>query len=253
MKIRVLGTGTSQGVPVIGCHCSVCQSTDPRDKRQRASIYIETDQLRLLVDIGPDFRAQMLQSGLSDIDAVFITHEHNDHTAGVDDIRPLNFLQKRNMPFYTLARVAKEIKKRFHYAFAEVKYPGAPQLEMVEVTEEAFYINNQKIQPILVLHGQLPILGLRVGRFAYLTDVKTIPESEMLKLEDLDVLIISALRHEPHYSHLTLEEALALSRRIGAQRTYFTHMSHKLGKHEEVERHLPDGIRLAYDGLSIVC
>lgn len=253
MIIRVLGTGTSQGVPVIGCHCSVCQSTDPRDKRQRASIYIETDQLRLLVDIGPDFRAQMLQNGLSDIDAVFITHEHNDHTAGVDDIRPLNFLQKRNMPFYTLARVAKEIQTRFHYAFAEVKYPGAPQLEMVEVTEAAFYINNQKIQPIGVLHGQLPILGLRVGDFAYLTDVKTIPESEMPKLKDLDVLIISALRHEPHYSHLTLEEALGMSRRIGAQRTYFTHMSHKLGKHDEVEPHLPNGIRLAYDGLSIVC
>lgn len=251
MKIICLGTGTSQGIPVIGCQCEVCTSADPRDRRFRSSIHVESGGQHIQIDIGPDFRLQMLNNDLSKVDAILLTHEHNDHVAGIDDIRPVNFHYKNEIPIYGEERVLDQVKERFHYAFTEKKYPGAPDLQLISIAEEPFDIDGLPIIPIRVMHGGLPILGFRIGRMAYLTDVKSIPESEHEKLSGLDVLILSALRREPHFSHLTLDEAMEFAQRFSPGQTYLTHISHLMGRHEEVDKLLPAKVGLAFDGLTI--
>lgn len=252
MIIRLLGTATSQGIPVIGCDCIACLSKNLKDKRLRTSCLIEVDGKRIIIDIGPDFRQQMLDAGGKEIHAILITHEHNDHVAGLDDVRPFNFKYHKDMPVYALPRVSNHIKKRFDYVFKEQPYPGAPQVKIHEISgDDILEIEGISVIPIHITHGRLPILGYRVGKFAYLTDVKTIPASEFEKLQDLEVLILSALREEEHHSHLTLKEAVALAQKINAKKTYFTHFSHLLGKHDEFSKQLPNGIFAGYDGLEI--
>lgn len=252
MKFTFFGTGTSQGVPVIGCDCAVCTSPDPHDRRLRVSGLLEVGGLNLVFDCGPDFRRQMLRAGCSKVDAVLLTHEHNDHVIGLDDVRPLNFLHGKDMPVYALPRVAREVKARFSYVFAEKKYPGAPMLTLETVDSNTpFFVQDVEIIPINILHGNLPIIGYRIGNFAYLTDVKTIPESEFSKLENLDVLVLSALHHTEHHSHLTIEQAVETARRIDAGLTYFTHFSHRAGLHREIEKPLPENMHPAYDGLTV--
>ena len=248
MKITFLGTGTSQGVPVIGCDCSVCQSIDFKDKRLRSSIHLETDKLSVIIDIGPDFRQQVLRANLKWLDAVLLTHEHKDHTAGLDDIRSFNFKQKMDMPVYGRKHVLEQLKKEFAYIFSEKKYPGVPRLVLKEIDNGEFSINEQKILPVEVMHYKLPVYGFRFDSFAYITDAKTISEEEISKLAGLEVLVLNALQHKPHISHLTLSEALDLARRIGAKQTYLTHISHNLGLSREVESELPEGVSLAFDG-----
>ncbi len=253
MRITMLGTGTSQGIPMIGCPCEVCQSSDPRDKRLRPAIHIEVAGLSLVVDIGPDFRQQMLRANITDIDAILVTHEHNDHIAGLDDVRPYNFLRNKNMPVYGLNRVGEALKQRFPYIFQVTnKYPGAPCVDFHAINEHTpFTIKNTIIQPIAVMHGKLPILGFRINDFAYLTDVHHIEAGEFSKLQNLDTLILSALHHRPHHSHMTLEEALATIDVIRPKTTYLMHMSHLMGLHAEISQMLPENVFFGYDGLVI--
>jgi phosphoribosyl 1,2-cyclic phosphate phosphodiesterase len=254
MKITFLGTGTSQGVPVIGCQCPVCQSTNPLDKRLRVSSWIEIGDKSLIIDMTPDFRYQMLRAKVPRIDAVLITHEHRDHIGGLDDIRPYNFKQEQSINIYAQQRVCDEIVQAYQYIFKKSDYPGVPQLNLVPVAENlpfSLFDNQITIQPIPVMHGQLPILGYRIGDFAYLTDVKTIPESSFELLKGLKVLVTSALHQIEHHSHATLDEAIAIAQRINAKQTYFIHMSHYMGLHSEVSRQLPANIQFAYDMLSI--
>lgn len=247
-----LGTGTSQGIPVIGSQHPVCLSLDPRDKRFRSSVYIQEGGKHLLIDCGPDFRMQMLQNDLSKVDAILFTHEHNDHVIGLDDVRPIFFEQNKEIELYGLRRVLDEIKKRFPYSFVENKYPGVPEFSLNPITENPFEIENIVIQPIPVMHGKLPILGYKFDTLAYLTDVSNIPDESMKVLQNLDVLIINVLRKQPkHYSHLVLDEALEIVSQLRPKKTYFTHISHYLGFHEEVQDELPENIYLAYDGLEI--
>ncbi len=253
MKVTFLGTGTSQGIPVIGCNCPVCTSSNPKDKRLRVSIMVEWDDLRLVVDVGPDFRQQMLAVGGHEIDAILVTHEHNDHVAGLDDVRPFNFRYDKDMPIYALPRVIKNLEKRFDYVFSSNPYPGAPRIIPYSVeANQDILIKNKHIQSIEILHGKLPILGFRFGAFAYLTDVKTIPSASFEQLKKLDVLTISALHRNEHHSHLTLEESLAFAKKIGAKKTYLTHFSHLMGRHTDLLEELPPNIRPAYDGLEIL-
>lgn len=253
MKITFLGTGTSQGVPVIACNCDVCTSLDYRDKRLRSSILIEADDLAIVVDTGPDFRQQMLRERVKKLDAVLFTHEHKDHTAGLDDIRSFNFKQKKDMPIYAADHVLEQLKREFAYIFADVKYPGVPKIEVNTIENKPFKVEGLEINPIEVMHYKLPVLGFRIGDFAYITDAKTISEIEKEKLQGLDVLVLNALQKDPHISHLTLEEAIRLSQELGASKTYFTHISHKLGEHQDVEKELPVNVSLAHDGLQIMC
>lgn len=251
MKIRFLGTGTSQGVPVIGCHCEICRSLDFRNQRLRSSIQIDIDGLVLVIDTGPDFRIQMLRSGIKKLDAVLYTHEHKDHTAGLDDIRPFNFLQRRDIPILARKSVLEQIKQEYEYIFSGNKYPGIPQITPVEITEAPFSWEGIRITPIPVMHYKLPVLGFRIGDFTYITDANYIPEESIQLIRGSEVLVLNALQQEPHISHFTLKEAISMANRIGAKKTYFTHISHKLGIHSEVERELPEGIALAYDGLEV--
>ncbi|MFY0654838.1 MAG: MBL fold metallo-hydrolase [Cyclobacteriaceae bacterium] len=253
MKVTFLGTGTSQGVPVIACDCSVCQSIDFRDKRTRSAIHIDIDGQSIVVDTGPDFRQQMLRERIKSIDAVLFTHEHKDHTAGLDDIRSYNFKQKMDIPIYAHQRVIKQLKNEFAYIFAESKYPGVPRIDVHEIVNEDFTVNGVGISPIEVMHHKLPVFGFRINDFAYITDAKTIESEEKEKLKDLDILVINALQKDSHISHLTFEEAIELAAEINATTTYFTHISHKLGRHRDTETQLPDNIKLAYDGLKIDC
>lgn len=247
MKITILGSGTSQGVPVIACDCSVCVSPDPKDQRLRSSIHIEVDGVHIQVDCGPDFRQQMLTNKLAEVDALLITHEHNDHVIGLDDLRPIMFRQQKPVAVYAMSRVLDEIKKRFNYAFTPQPYPGAPKFDLNEVSDR-FNIKGVEIIPIDVMHGPLPILGFRVGGFAYLTDVKTISPASIEKLVDLDILVIDSLHHREHHSHLTLQESLAYASIIGAKKTLLTHMSHFMGRHEDVMKMLPSNVALCFDG-----
>lgn len=251
MKVTFLGTGTSQGIPVIGCACAVCCSKNPKDKRLRVSILIETEDQTLVVDVGPDFRQQMLREQVQKLDAVLLTHEHRDHIAGLDDVRAFNFKYEMDMPVYCSLQVQEQLKKAYAYIF-EATYPGVPRVVLHTISKEnAFEIGSTIITPIELMHGALPILGFRVGNFAYLTDTKTIGNEELKKLEGLDILVLNALHHFPHHSHLNLEEALAMVERIGAKQAYFTHMSHLMGTHTETSASLPPHIQLAYDGLQI--
>lgn len=252
MKLKFLGTGTSQGIPVIGSNDPVCLSDNPKDKRLRSSALITSDSgKKILIDCGPDFRQQMLMNKEQNIHAVLITHEHNDHVIGLDDLRPLIFKNQSKMPIYCMERVASEIVSRFPYAFADVRYPGAPSFEM-EIIKEDFSLFDTFISPINVMHGKLPILGYRFGKLAYITDASFINETEKQKLKGLDYLILNCLREkEPHPAHFILPEVLALIEELKPKTTYLTHISHHLGFHDEVEKSLPEHIHLAYDGLEI--
>lgn len=251
MKVTFLGTGTSQGVPVIGCDCPVCRSLDFRDKRFRASVHVQVGELSLVIDTGPDFRMQMLRSGVKTLDAILFTHEHKDHTAGLDDIRPFNFKQQKDMPIFGRQQVLEQIKREFSYVFSDKKYPGVPQISPIEIDEHPFQIEGTSIIPIPVLHYKLPVLGFRIGDFAYITDANSIPDSSYALLEGLEVLVLNALQRESHISHFTLDEAVDQAKKIGAKQTFFTHISHRLGLHQEVNQELPEGMQLAYDGLEL--
>lgn len=251
MKITFLGTGTSQGIPVIGCGCAVCQSTDTRDKRLRVSVLIETEDKTLVIDSGPDFRYQMLRAGVKDLDAILYTHEHKDHVAGLDDIRPFNYLLHKKIEIYASLRVQDALRREFSYIFEDTKYFGLPQINMHTVMDEPFSIGLNTIIPIEVMHFKLPVNGYRIGDFTYITDAKTISEASLSKIKGSKYLVINALQRENHVSHFTLEEAVEFAEMAGAELTYFTHMSHNLGLHADVERELPAHIRLAYDGLVI--
>ena len=251
MKVNFLGTGTSQGVPVIGCECVVCKSLDFRDKRFRASIHVEDHGVSLVVDTGPDFRMQMLRAGIKRLDAVLFTHEHKDHTAGLDDIRPFNFIQQIDMPVFARHNVLDQIRREYSYVFSSKKYPGVPQIESIEITEVPFHIRGVTVIPIPVLHYKLPVLGFRFGDFSYITDANYIPEESMKLMEGTEVLVLNALQNDPHISHFTLKEAIEVAKKIGAKQTFFTHMSHRLGLHAKIDEELPQGMALAYDGLEL--
>lgn len=252
MKVYFLGTGTSQGIPVIGSNHSVCKSENPKDKRLRVSVWIQDDEFSLVIDCGPDFRQQMLNCGCTKLDAIVFTHEHADHTAGFDDIRPFYFNQG-NIPVYAHKRVLENLKKRFDYIFeSENKYPGAPGVDDFEViNHQNFKIKNKIVVPINADHGSLQVFGYRIENFAYLTDVKTIGKDEILKLKNLDVLVINALREEPHQTHFNLNEALEFIKLIQPKKAYLTHISHLLGFHDEVQSKLPKNVYLAHDNLEI--
>lgn len=253
MRVTFLGTGTSQGVPVIGCDHPVCLSEDPKDRRLRVSALVEWEDFTCVIDCGPDFRQQMLRENVQRIDAILITHEHADHTAGIDDIRPYNFMQQSKIPFYADKNVLKALRERFAYVFeTENRYPGAPGVEEFVVDKnKPFELGGIKVIPIEAMHFNLPVLGYRFGDFTYLTDVKTIAEEEIEKIIGTKVLVVNALRKEPHYSHFNLEEALSFVEKIQPEKAYFTHISHNMGFHEEVEKTLPENVHLAYDTLSI--
>lgn len=252
MNVYFLGTGTSQGIPVIGSIHSVCQSTDFKDKRLRVSVWISWENHSYVIDCGPDFRQQMLASNCQKVDGILYTHEHSDHTAGLDDIRPFNF-KYGTMPIYAHQRVIDNLKKRFDYIFeTENKYPGAPSVQPIEVVNNhPFAIGDKMAIPINVMHGNLQVFGYRIDDFAYLTDVKTVEKSEINKLKNLKVLVVNALREEPHSTHFNLQEALNFIDLIKPEKTYITHISHILGFHEEVEKNLPKNVYLAYDNLEI--
>lgn len=249
-KVTFLGTGTSTGVPMIGCDCAVCRSSDPRDKRLRPSLLVETaDGLSILIDAGPDLRTQALAFDITRVDAVLFTHGHADHILGIDEIRRFNTLQNSSMPCFADSLTVREIRKVFAYAFdpATPRGGGIPRLDLFTIIG-AFCIAGREVMPVPIFHGKRPLLGFRFGGFAYLTDCSAIPEESWPLLTGLDILVIDALREEPHSTHFSVEEAIAASRRIGAQRTYFTHMAHDLG-HAATCARLPGGIELAYDGL----
>ena len=250
-RIHFLGAGTSQGVPVVLCTCAVCTSNDGRDKRLRTSAWIHVDGIDLLIDAGPDLRQQALRSGLPGLDAVLLSHEHMDHVAGIDDLRAFNFAQGRAMDIHANAATLAAVQRMFHYAFAAERYPGAPVLRLHAVGSEPFHIGSVQVRPIRVQHGNMEVLGYRLGDLAYLTDVKSIDHTERAKLKGLDVLVVNALRLTPHHSHISLSEAMALVHELAPARAYFTHISHLLGKHAEVQKDLPNGMFLAYDGLVV--
>tara|TARA_R110000851_G_scaffold241127_1_gene393742 strand:- start:101 stop:865 length:765 start_codon:yes stop_codon:yes gene_type:complete len=252
LKVYFLGTGTSQGIPVIGSNHPVCKSTDFKDKRLRVSVWVTWDDHSYVIDCGPDFRQQMLASNCEKVDGILFTHEHADHTSGIDDIRPFNFKQGE-IPIYAHDRVINNLKERFNYIFTTVnRYPGAPSVKTIPVVNnEPFQIGNKVAIPVNVMHGNLQVFGYRIDDFAYLTDVKTIDESEIPKLKNLKVLVINTLREEPHFSHLNLEEALDLIALLKPEKTYLTHVSHLFGFHEEMQKKLPENVYLAYDNLEI--
>ncbi len=249
--LTFLGTGTSQGVPVISCPCCVCSSPDRRDKRLRSAAMVEHGATRIIIDAGPDFRQQMLREDIRRIDGILLTHEHKDHIAGLDDVRAFNYTSGREVALYAEGRVQRVVKKDFDYAFSEERYPGVPDIRLVDIGEEPFRIGDMEIIPIRGRHYRLPVLGFRIGGIAYLTDFNGIESGEMDKLRGVEALVVNALRREPHISHFTLDEALHISASVGAQRTYITHISHQMGRHDQVCCGLPDGATLAYDGLKI--
>ena len=251
MKVRILGSGTSTGVPQIGCTCPVCTSADPKDNRLRASAIVETEDARILIDCGPDFRAQVLHLPFEKIDGVLITHEHYDHVGGLDDLRP--FCRFGAVPIYAEEYVARALRLPMPYCFVDHRYPGVPDIPLQEIeVGHAFSIHHTEVVPLRVMHGRLPILGYRIGgRLGYVTDMLTMPDASYEQLQGLDVLVINALRPQPHPTHQSISEALAAAERIGAKETYFIHMSHHAGLHAEIDSQLPLHVHFAYDGMEI--
>ncbi len=251
MKITFLGTGTSQGVPVIACECEVCKSLDRKDKRLRSSVMIETQGNVFVIDAGPDFREQMLRANVKHLDALLLTHAHKDHIAGLDDVRAFNYIQKKAIDVYAREDVQIAIKNEFSYAFAIYKYPGVPEINLHKVENKTFDINHINIIPIEVMHFGLKIFGFRIGDFTYITDANFINDEEIQKIKGSKVVVLNALRKKKHVSHFNLEEAVALLKIIKPEHAYITHISHMMGFHEEVQKELPDFIKFAFDGLCI--
>ncbi|OGX85307.1 hydrolase [Hymenobacter lapidarius] len=253
MQVTFLGTGTSSGVPMIGCTCEVCRSLDHRDQRLRVSVHVQVDGRSLVIDSGPDFRQQMLRAHITHLDALLFTHEHKDHTAGLDDIRAFNFRQKTDMPVFGEPRVLAQLQQEFSYIFAEHKYPGVPRVRLhpIERDDVPFDVLGVPVQPLRAMHHKLPVLGYRIGGFCYLTDANHISLETRELLRGADVIVLNALRHEQHISHFTLAQAINVLEEVQPKRAYLTHISHQLGRHQAVEADLPPWIRLAYDGLKI--
>lgn len=247
ITVTLLGTGTSSGVPMIGCECEVCTSSDKRDNRLRASILLKSSNTTLVVDSGPDFRYQMLRAHVKHLDAIVFSHPHKDHLAGLDDIRAFNFFSHRPMDVYANLLTQEGLRKEFSYAFADKKYPGVPEITMHTISDKDFWVGDICITPIEVWHLKMPVLGFRFGRFTYITDANHIDDKEKRKIEGSEVLIVNALRKQKHISHFNLEEAIDLARELKIPQTYFTHLSHQMGKHADVNAELPDGVALAYD------
>lgn len=252
MKITFLGTGTSQGVPVIACDCYVCQSSDERDKRLRSAILVETEGKTLVVDTGPDFRCQMLTNKVKSLDAVLLTHAHKDHIAGLDDVRAFNFKQKKNMPIYASEDTISALKREFYYAFLDHDYPGLPRFEIHSVEAgHPFSIENLSVMPIQVMHHKMPVLGFRIKDFTYITDAKTVDDENFERIKGTEVLVVNALQESTHLSHLTLSEALKFIEKVNPKKAFLTHISHRFDRHENILKKLPDNVWPAYDGLVV--
>ncbi|MEO8589659.1 MAG: MBL fold metallo-hydrolase [Flavobacteriales bacterium] len=251
LSMEFLGTGTSQGVPMIGCACSVCRSDDPRDKRLRTSALVRVGGKALLIDAGPDLRQQMLRSDVQELDAVLLTHEHMDHIAGIDELRAFNFRQQRPMDIHANAATLAAVRRMFHYAFSEERYPGVPELRLHTIDGVEFNAGGVGVRPFEVMHYSMPVLGFRIAGLAYITDAKTISAEVMAQLKGVDTLVLNALRKKEHISHLSLPQALEVVKEIAPRKAYFTHISHMLGTHAEVSAELPSGVELAYDGLVV--
>ena len=253
-SLTFLGTGTSQGIPMIGCNCEVCTSADPRDNRLRCSALVRFEGKSFLIDAGPDFRQQMLREKIAHLDAILLTHNHKDHTGGLDDVRSFNYLEKRSFPIFCEAHVLESLKKEYYYVFQEKPYPGAPEMDIHLITSLPFDIDGTPVIPIRAMHYKLPILGFRFGDCAYLTDVNYLPESEFEKLQGLDIFVLNTVKRGHHISHYALEEAIEICRRVGARRSYLTHLSHMLPRHAELTQELatlPFSLQPAYDGLTV--
>jgi phosphoribosyl 1,2-cyclic phosphate phosphodiesterase len=253
VKITFLGTGTSQGIPVIACDCYICSSEDERDKRLRTSLLLETNDKVILFDAGPDFRQQMLREHVKRLDSIIITHEHKDHISGMDDVRAFNYINKDAIDIYAEERVQNAIRKDYSYVFAEYQYPGIPKMRLNNIPEYGFEVNGIKIIPIRVFHYRLPVYGFRIGDFAYITDANYIPQESREKLFGVKYLVINALRKEKHISHFSLMEAVEVIREISPRKAFITHISHQMGRHSEISEELPPEIVFAYDGLSFNC
>ena len=251
MKITFIGTGTSQGVPIIGCECAVCTSPDKHDKRLRTSVWIDTPQASIVIDTGPDFRYQMLRAKVKKLDAVVFTHGHKDHVAGLDDVRAYNYFQGKPMDVYASNDTQEVLRREFEYVFGKRDYPGIPQLDIYPISNEPFTIKGLEIIPVKVMHYKMEVFGFRIGDFTYITDANYIAPEEIEKIKGSKVLVLNALRHEKHISHFSLAEAIEIAQQINADHTYFTHLSHQIGMHLEIDSHLPAGINLAYDGLTL--
>lgn len=249
LKITFLGTGTSSGVPLIGCDCAICTSADPKDNRLRSSILVESATTTLVVDTGPDFRYQMLREKVKKLDAVVFTHPHRDHMAGLDDVRAYNFFQKKHIDIYADSLTEEAIRRDFYYAFADTKYPGIPELNLITISDQPFVVGDIPVIPIKVWHMKMPVLGFRFGPFTYITDANRIEEQEKDKIRDSEILVLNALRKQQHISHFTLGEAVDLVQELRVPLAYFTHMSHQIGLHADIEAELPDNIHLAWDGM----
>lgn len=253
IELTFLGTGTSQGIPVIACECQVCRSLDFRDKRLRTSVHVKINGYSLVIDTGPDFRQQMLRENITHLDAILFTHAHKDHTAGMDDIRSFNFKHGRQMPIYATKEVIEQLKQEFAYVFSPVKYPGTPEVELRPITKDPFTLSDGKttVIPIEVMHYKMPVLGFRFENLTYITDANYIPPPEMEKIKGSEVLILNALHKQPHISHFSLSQALEVIDQIKPRMAYLTHLSHLMGLHAQVSDELPSNVQLAYDGLKI--
>ena len=251
MKITFLGTGTSQGVPVIACNCIICQSEDGRDKRLRTSLLVEAEDQNIVIDAGPDFRQQMLRAEVKKLDSILLTHEHKDHIGGMDDVRAFNYINKKPIDIYSDERVQRAVMREYPYVFSEHKYPGVPQMNLITIDDKPFQIGNLHIIPVKVHHYRLPVYGFRINDFAYITDANYISEENKKKLTGVKYMVINALRKEKHLSHFNLSEALDLINEISPRKGYITHISHQMGLHSEVSQELPANVELAYDGLVV--